>query len=66
MCYDIHYILCHHITPQAGENGVKKRGKTAGKEEKTKGGKGKGKGWNRPDRQGHGGTHSRTEEREKL
>ena len=30
----MHYILCHHITPQAGENGVKKRGKTAGKEEK--------------------------------
>ena len=45
---------------------TKKRGKTAGKGEKTKGGKGKGKGWNRPDRQGHGGTHSRTEEKEKL
>ncbi|MBV8039449.1 hypothetical protein QVO10_15940 [Bacteroides gallinaceum] len=45
---------------------MKKRGKTAGKGEKTKGGKGKGKGWNRPDRQGHGGTHSRTEEKEKL
>ena len=54
--------MCHHITPQAGENGAK----TAGKGEKTKGGKGKGKGWNRPDRQGHGGTHSRTEEKEKL
>lgn len=66
MCYDIYCILCHHITPQAGENGVKKRGKTAGKGEKTKVGKGKGKGWNRPDRQGHGGTHSRTEEKEKL
>ena len=26
--------MCHHITPQAGENGVKMRGKTAGKEEK--------------------------------
>ncbi|MDN0067314.1 hypothetical protein [Bacteroides gallinaceum] len=26
---------------------MKKRGKTAGKGEKTKGGKGKGKGWNR-------------------
>ena len=59
----MHCILCHHITPQAGENGVKKRGKTAGKGEKTKVGKGKGKGWNR---QGHGGTHSRTEEKEKL
>ncbi|WP_157463356.1 hypothetical protein [Bacteroides caccae] len=45
---------------------MKKRGKTAGKGEKTKGGKGKGKGWNRPHRQGHGGTHSRTEEKEKL
>lgn len=62
----MHYILCHHITPQAGENGVKKRGKTAGKGEKTKGGKGKGKGWNKPYRQGHGGTRSRTEEKEKL
>ena len=58
--------MCHHITPQAGENGVKIRGKTAGKGEKTKGGKGKGKGGNRLDRQGHGGTHSRTEEKEKL
>lgn len=66
MRYDIHYIMCHHITPQAGENGVKKRGKTAGKGEKTKGGKGKGKDGNMPDRQGHGGTHSRTEEKEKL
>ena len=28
--------MCHHITPQAGENGVKKRGKTAGKGEKRK------------------------------
>jgi hypothetical protein len=45
---------------------VKKWGKTAGKGEKTKGGKGKGKGWNRPDRQGYGGTRSRTEEKEKL
>ena len=35
--------MCHHITPQAGENGVKKRGKTAGKGEKTKDGKGKGR-----------------------
>lgn len=26
--------MCHHITPQAGENGVKMREKTAGKEEK--------------------------------
>ena len=34
--------MCHHITPQVGENGVKKRGKTAGKGEKTKDGKGKG------------------------
>lgn len=42
MCYDIYYTMCHHITPQAGENGVKKRGKTAGKGEKTKDGKGKG------------------------
>ena len=41
--------MCHHITPQAGENGVKKRGKTAENGEKTKGGKGKGKGWNRLD-----------------
>lgn len=66
MCYDTHYILCHHITPQAGEIGVKKRGKTAGKGEKTKGGKGKGKGWNRPDMHGRGGTRCRTEEKEKL
>ena len=58
--------MCHHITPQAGENGVKKRGKTAGKGEKTKGGKGKGKGCNRPDMHGRGGTHYRTEEKEKL
>jgi len=35
--------MCHHITPQAGENGVKMRGKTAGKEEKNKGRKRKGK-----------------------
>ena len=28
--------MCHHITPQAGENGVKKRGKMAGKGEKRK------------------------------
>lgn len=28
--------MCHHITPQAGENGAKKRGKTAGKGEKTR------------------------------
>ena len=34
--------MCHHITPQAGENGAKKRGKMAGKGEKTKDGKGKG------------------------
>ena len=34
MRYDIHCTMCHHITPQAGENGVKMRGKTAGKEEK--------------------------------
>lgn len=34
--------MCHHITPQAGENGVKMRGKTAGKEEK-QGTKRKGK-----------------------
>ena len=26
--------MCHHITPQAGENGAKMRAKTAGKEEK--------------------------------
>ena len=62
MCYDIHYTMCHHITPQAGENGVKMRGKTAGKEEKNKGRKRKG----RPDRHGHGGTRCRTEEKEKL
>ena len=43
MRYDIHYTMCHHITPQAGENGVKMRGKTAGKEEKNKGRKRKGK-----------------------
>ena len=66
MCYDTHYILCHHITPQAGENGVKKRGKTAGKGEKARGGKGKGNDGNKPYRQGHGGTRSRTEEKEKL
>lgn len=35
--------MCHHITPQAGENGVKMRGKTAGKEEKNKGRKRKEK-----------------------
>lgn len=66
MRYDIHYTMCHHITPQAGENGVKMRGKTAGKEEKTRDEKGKGKDGNRPDRHGHGGTCCRTEEKEKL
>lgn len=34
MCYDIHYILCHHITPQAGENGVKNGVKRQEKEKK--------------------------------
>lgn len=34
MRWDIHYIMCHHITPQAVENGAKMREKTAGKEEK--------------------------------
>ena len=34
MCYDIYYAMCHHITPKAEENGVKMRGKTAGKGEK--------------------------------
>ena len=43
MRYDIHYIMCHHITPQAVENGAKMRAKTAGKEEKNKGRKRKGK-----------------------
>ena len=62
----MHYTMCHHITPQAGENGVKMRGKTAGKEEKTRDGKGKGKDGNMPDRHGRGGTHYRTEEKEKL
>ena len=66
MCYDIYYTMCHHITLQAGENGVKKRGKTAGKGEKTRDEKGKGKDGNRPDRHGHGGTCCRTEEKEKL
>ncbi|WP_188521588.1 hypothetical protein [Bacteroides fragilis] len=55
--------MCHHITPQAGENGVKMRGKTAGKEEKKRDEKGKGK---RPDRHGHDGTLCRTEEKKKL
>ena len=41
-------------------------GKRREKEEKARNEKGKGKGWNRPDRQGHGGTHSRMEEKEKL
>lgn len=36
MCYDIHYILCHHITPQAGENGVKNGVKRQEKEKKRK------------------------------
>ncbi len=36
------------------------RGKTAGKEEKTRDEKGKGKDGNRPDRHGHGGTRCRT------
>lgn len=58
--------MCHHITPQAGENGVKKRGKTAGKGEKTRGGRGKGNGGNKPYRHWHGGTRFRTEEKEKL
>ena len=58
--------MCHHITPQAGENGAKKRGKTAGKGEKTRDEKEKGKDGNRLERQGHGGTHCRTEEKEKL
>ena len=35
--------MCHHITPQAVENGAKMRAKTAGKEEKNKGRKRKGK-----------------------
>lgn len=56
--------MCHHITPQAGENGAKKRGKTAGKGEKTRDEKEKGKDGNRLERQGHGGTHCRTEEKE--
>ena len=43
MRLDIHYIMCHHITPQAVENGAKMRAKTAGKEEKNKGRKRKGK-----------------------
>ena len=63
---DAHYTMCHHITPQAGENGAKKRGKTAGKGEKTRDEKEKGKDGNRLERQGHGGTHCRTEEKEKL
>lgn len=42
------------------------RAKTAGKGEKTRDGKGKGKDGNMPDRHGHGGTHYRTEEKEKL
>ena len=25
MRYDIHYTMCHHITPQAGENGKRLR-----------------------------------------
>lgn len=50
----------------AYENGAKKRGKTAGKGEKTRDEKEKGKDGNRLERQGHGGTHCRTEEKEKL
>ena len=42
------------------------QGKTAGKGEKARGGKGKGNDGNKPYRQGHGGTRSRTEEKEKL
>lgn len=58
--------MCHHITPQAGENGVKKRGKMAGKGKKTRGGRGKGNDGNKPYRHGHGCTLCRTEEKEKL
>lgn len=36
MRYDIHYIMCHHITPQAGENGVKNGVKRQEKEKKRK------------------------------
>ena len=43
MCYDIHYTMCHHITPQAGENTAEMRGKTAGKGGKSKERKRKGK-----------------------
>ena len=45
--------MCHHITPQAGENGAKKRGKTAGKGEKTRDEKEKGKDGNRLERRKH-------------
>ena len=51
--------MCHHITPQAGENGVKKRGKMAGKGEKTKDGKGKGGGAARPADPGASGQRGR-------
>lgn len=62
--YTLHLVSSHYTAGRRKRS--EKRGKTAGKGEKTKGGKGKGKGWNRPHRQGHGGTHSRTEEKEKL
>ena len=43
MRYDTYYILCHHITPQAGENRAEMRGNTVGKGGKNEERKRKGK-----------------------
>lgn len=59
--YTLHLVSSHYT---AGWR--KQSGNAWEKEEKARNEKGKGKGWNRPDRQGHGGTHSRMEEKEKL
>ena len=70
--HTLHHVSSHYTagwrkrSEKAWENGAKKRGKTAGKGEKTRDEKEKGKDGNRLERQGHGGTHCRTEEKEKL
>lgn len=62
--HTLHHVSSHYTAGRRKRS--EKRGKTAGKGEKTRDEKEKGKDGNRLERQGHGGTHCRTEEKEKL